>query len=37
MATAKSSGATSTTGNSNQTPRQKDDIPTLKIKVAEVK
>jgi hypothetical protein len=37
MATAKSPGTSSTTSNSNQTGRQKDDVPTLKIKVAEVK
>ncbi len=36
MATAKSSGATSITSNSNQTGRNKDDLPTLKNKVAEV-
>ncbi len=36
MATAKSSGATSITSNSNQTGRNKDDLPALKNKVAEV-
>jgi hypothetical protein len=36
MATSKSQGLASTTSNSNQTGRTKDDIPTLKNKVAEV-
>ncbi len=37
MATAKPPGVTSSTSNSNQTGRNKDDLPTLKNKVAEVK
>jgi hypothetical protein len=36
MATSKSQGLASTTSNSNQTGRTKDDIPTLKNKVAEL-
>ena len=37
MATAKPSGVPVTTSNTNQTGRNKEDLPTLKIKVAEVK
>jgi hypothetical protein len=36
MATAKSQGVTSSISNSNQTGRNRDDLPTLKNKVVEV-
>jgi hypothetical protein len=36
MATAKPSGVTSSINASNQTGRNKEDLPTLKIKVTEV-